>query len=78
MEKKIYEVNINNYCLSYYGRIMEIGNTYFLELALYFPSYDSLGKDVLEDNLKFKGARLCSFDITFLVFHITYNYKLTR
>ena len=30
-----------------------MGNTYFLELALYFPSYDSLGKDVLEDNLKF-------------------------
>ena len=52
-DKKIYEVNINNYCLSYYGRIVEIGNTYFLELALYFPSYDSLGKDVLKDNLKF-------------------------
>lgn len=52
-DKKIYEVNINNYCLSYYGRIVEIGNNNFLELALYFPSYDSLGKDVLEDNLHF-------------------------
>ena len=52
-DKKIYEVNINNYCLSYYGRIVAIGNSNFLELALYFPSYDSLGKDVLEDNLKF-------------------------
>lgn len=52
-DKKIYEVNINNYCLSYYGRIAQIGNSSFLELALYFPSYDSLGKDVLEVNLKF-------------------------
>ena len=29
-DKKIYEVNINNYCLSYYGRIVAIGNINFL------------------------------------------------
>lgn len=51
-EKKMYEVKINNYCLSYYERIVMLGKTPFLELAIYFPSYDSLGKDVLEDNLK--------------------------
>lgn len=52
-DKKIYEANINNYCLSYHGRIVAIGQNNFLELVLYFPSQDSLGKDVLEDNLKF-------------------------
>lgn len=52
-DKKIYEVNTNNYCLSYYGRIAQIGNSSFLELELSFPSFDSLGKDVFEDNLRF-------------------------
>ena len=52
-DKKIYEVNVNNYCLSYSGRIVSYGNNYFLELMLFYPCYDSLGIDVLEDNLKF-------------------------
>lgn len=52
-DKKIYEININNYCLSYRGEVTSIGNNYFLELTLSFPCYDSLGKDVLLDNLKF-------------------------
>jgi len=52
-DKKIYEVNVNNYCLSYCGEITSVGNSYFLELTLSFPSYDSLGEDVLLDNLKF-------------------------
>lgn len=51
-EKKMYEVKVNNYCLSYYERIVQLGKTSFLELAVYFPSKNSLGKDVLEDNLK--------------------------
>lgn len=51
-EKKMYEVKVNNYCLSYYQRIVVLGKTPFLELAVYFPSKNSLGKDVLEDNLK--------------------------
>lgn len=51
-EKKMYEVQVNNYCLSYYERIVVLGKTPFLELAVYFPSKNSLGKDVLEDNLK--------------------------
>ena len=51
-EKKMYEAKVNNYCLSYYERVVLIGNTPFLELAIYFPSFDSLGKDVLEDNIK--------------------------
>lgn len=51
-EKEMYEVKINNYCLSYYERIVVLGKTPFLELAVYFPSKNSLGKDVLEDNLK--------------------------
>lgn len=51
-EKKMYEVQVNNYCLSYYQRIVVLGKTPFLELAVYFPSKSSLGKDVLEDNLK--------------------------
>lgn len=51
-EKKMYEVQVNNYCLSYYQRIVVLGKTPFLELAVYFPSKNSLGKDVLEDNLK--------------------------
>ena len=51
-EKKMYEVEVNNYCLSYYQRIVVLGKTPFLELAVYFPSKNSLGKDVLENNLK--------------------------
>lgn len=51
-EKKLHEVEVNNYCLSYYQRIVVLGKTPFLELAVYFPSKNSLGKDVLEDNLK--------------------------
>lgn len=51
-EKKMYEVQVNNYCLSYYQRIVLLGKTPFLELAVYFPSKNSLGKEVLEDNLK--------------------------
>ena len=51
-EKKMYEVQVNNYCLSYYQRIVVLGKAPFLELAVYFPSKNSLGKDVLEDNLK--------------------------
>ena len=51
-EKKMYEVEVNNYCLSYYERIVVLGKTPFLELAIFFPSKNSLGKDVLEDNLK--------------------------
>lgn len=51
-EKKMYEVKVNNFCLSYYERIVQLGKTPFLELAVYFPSKNSLGKDVLEDNLK--------------------------
>ena len=51
-EKEMYEVKVNNYCLSYYERIVVLGKTPFLELAVYFPSKNSLGKDVLEDNLK--------------------------
>lgn len=51
-EKKMYEVKVNNYCLAYYERIVILGKTPFLELAVYFPCKESLGKDVLEDNLK--------------------------
>lgn len=51
-EKKMYEVEVNNNCLSYYQRIVVLGKASFLELAVYFPSKNSLGKDVLEDNLK--------------------------
>lgn len=52
-DRKIYEVNVNNYCISYRGKVVSIGNSYFLELTLEFPSEKSLGKDVLLDNLKF-------------------------
>lgn len=51
--KKIAVVNINNYCLSYRSKISFIGNSPFLEFTLSYPSYDCLGIDVLEDNLKF-------------------------
>ena len=51
-EKEMHEVKVNNYCLSYYERIVVLGKTPFLELAVYFPSKSSLGKDVLEGNLK--------------------------
>lgn len=52
-DKKIYEINVKNYCLFYRGMITKIGNNYFLELVLHYPSEKSLGKNVLEDNLKF-------------------------
>ena len=52
-DKKIYEVNVNNYCLSYSGRIISCGNNYFLELILTYPCYDCINIDVLDDNLKF-------------------------
>lgn len=51
-EKEMFEVKVNNYCLSYYERIVVLGKTPFLELAVYFPSKEAQGKDVLEDNLK--------------------------
>lgn len=51
-EKKMHEITVNSYCLSYQERIVQIGKTAFLELEVYFPSKESLGKDVLEDNLK--------------------------
>jgi len=51
-EKEMYEVKVNNNCLSYYERIVVLGKTPFLELVVHFPSKSSLGKDVLEDNLK--------------------------
>lgn len=52
-DKKIYEVNINNYCLTYKGGVSFLGDVPFLEFMLSFPSFDSLNKDVFEDNLKF-------------------------
>ena len=52
-DKKIRKVNINNYCHSYHGKVTSVGDSYFLEIAICFPSYNSLGKDVLADNLKF-------------------------
>lgn len=51
--QKIAVVNINNYCLSYNSKIAFIGNSPFLEFSLSYPSYECLGEDVLEDNLKF-------------------------
>ena len=52
-DQKIAVVNINNYCLSYNSKIAFIGNSPFLEFSLSYPSYECLGEDVLEDNLKF-------------------------
>ena len=52
-KRKIAVANINNYCLSYDGKISFIGNNAFLEFTLSYPCYDSLKKDVLEDNLMF-------------------------
>lgn len=52
-DKKIFEATVNNYCISYRSKITSIGDNSFLELILSFPSYDSLGKNVLLDNLKF-------------------------
>lgn len=52
-KRKIAVANINNYCLSYDGKISFIGNNAFLEFTLSYPCYDSLKEDVLEDNLMF-------------------------
>ena len=52
-DKKIYEVNVNNYTLSYRGKVTTIGKNSFLELYISFPCKSSLGIEVLEDNLKF-------------------------
>ncbi len=52
-DKKVYEAKVNNYCLSLDKKISNIGNNYFFEVLVSFPSPASLGKDVLEDNLKF-------------------------
>ena len=52
-DEKIYKVNINNYCLSYTGGVVFLGNSPFLEFHLSFPSFNSVKKDVLEDNLYF-------------------------
>lgn len=52
-KRKIAVTCINNYCLSYSGKISYIGNNAFLEFSLNFPSMESLKKDVLLDNLMF-------------------------
>ena len=52
-DKKIYEVNINNYTLSYRGKFTDIGKNSFFELYVSFPCEKSIGLDVLSDNLKF-------------------------
>ncbi len=52
-DKKIYEVNVNNYTLSYKAKITDIGKNSFLELYISFPSKKSLGMDVLSNNLEF-------------------------
>ena len=52
-DKKIRNININNYCISYHGNIFSVGDSSFLEMILFFPSQDSLGIDVFSDNLKF-------------------------
>lgn len=52
-KRKIAITCINNYCLSYSGKISYIGNNAFLEFSLDFPSMESLKKDVLLDNLMF-------------------------
>lgn len=52
-KRKIAITCINNYCLSYNGKISYIGNNAFLEFSLVFPSMESLKKDVLLDNLMF-------------------------
>ena len=52
-DKKIYEVNVNNYTLSYRGKITDIGKNSFFELYVSFPCEESIGIDVLSDNLEF-------------------------
>lgn len=52
-ERKVYEADINNYCISHRGTISSIGDSYFLEFTLFFPCEDSLGENVLEKNLLF-------------------------
>ena len=52
-KRKVAVTCINNYCLSYRHRITYIGNNAFLEFMLSYPSFNSLKKDVLLDNLFF-------------------------
>lgn len=52
-DKKVYEVCINNYTLSYRSVVINIGKTSFLELFISFPCKNSIGIDVLPANLEF-------------------------
>lgn len=52
-KRKIAVTCINNHCLSYSGKISYIGNNAFLEFSLIYPSFETLKKDVLLDNLMF-------------------------
>lgn len=52
-DKKIYEINVNNYTLSYRGKFTNIGKNSFFELYISFPCEQSIGIDILPDNLEF-------------------------
>lgn len=52
-DKKKYLALIDNYLLSCNGRVLFLGDSPFLEFRLSFPSYNSLGTDVLRDVLLF-------------------------
>lgn len=52
-KRKVTVACINNYCLFYRYQITYIGNNAFLEFVLSYPSFNSLKKDVLLDNLLF-------------------------
>lgn len=52
-DKKIYEITVNNYTLSYRGKFTNIGKNSFLELYISFPCEKSIGIDVLPNNLEF-------------------------
>ncbi|MGN1311407.1 MAG: insulinase family protein [Bacilli bacterium] len=52
-DKKKYLTIIDNYLLSCNGRVLFLGDSPFLEFRMSFPSYNSLGVDVLKDNLLF-------------------------
>ena len=52
-KRKVTVACINNYCLFYRYQITYIGNNAFLEFMLSYPSFNSLKKDVLLDNLLF-------------------------
>lgn len=51
--KKVHDIIVNNYTLSYGSNVVLLGKSPFLVFSLAYPSFSSLGKDVLEDNLKF-------------------------